>query len=148
MELYCGLIVLGLVCLSAPFWAKLAGYETHRKRFDLAGASGVFFMLAASFKLATSMSTRLAVTCGPLMMLSFILGVVGLLNWRVLDGGRGPPGNRPPNPRHQGRPIAVVRSWGADPLYARPNCSLLSKPNRRRSTWQGPARCALQEGVN
>jgi hypothetical protein len=29
MELYYGLIVLGLVCLSAPFWAKLAGYETH-----------------------------------------------------------------------------------------------------------------------
>ena len=32
MELYYGLIVLGLVCLSAPFWAKLAGYETHRNR--------------------------------------------------------------------------------------------------------------------
>jgi hypothetical protein len=79
MELYYGLIVLGLVCLSAPFWAKLAGYETHRKPFDLAGASGVFFMLAASFQLATSMSTRLAVICGPLMIVSFIIGVVGLL---------------------------------------------------------------------
>jgi hypothetical protein len=42
MELYYGLIVLGLVCLSAPFWAKLAGYETHRKPFDLVGAGGVF----------------------------------------------------------------------------------------------------------
>ena len=51
MELYYGLIVLGLVCLSAPFWAKLAGYETHRKPFDLVGAGGGFFMLAASFQL-------------------------------------------------------------------------------------------------
>jgi hypothetical protein len=79
MELYYGLIVLGLVCLSAPFWAKLAGYETHRKPFDLAGASGVFFMLAASFQLATSMSTWFAAICSPLMIASFIIGVVGLL---------------------------------------------------------------------
>ena len=64
MELYYGLIVLGLVCC-APFWARLAGYETHRKPFDLAGASGVIFMLAASFQLATSMSTRFAAICSP-----------------------------------------------------------------------------------
>ena len=68
MELYYGLIVLGLVCLSAPFWAKLAGYETHRKPFDLVGAGGVFFMLAASFQLATSMSARFAAICNPLML--------------------------------------------------------------------------------
>jgi hypothetical protein len=79
MELYYGLIVLGLVCLSAPFWAKLAGYETHRKPFDLVGAGGVFFMLAASFQLATSMSARFAAICNPLMIVSFIIGVVGLL---------------------------------------------------------------------
>jgi hypothetical protein len=79
MELYYGLIVLGLVCLSAPFWAKLAGYETHRKPFDLVGAGGVFFMLAASFQLATSMSARFAAICSPLMIVSFIIGVVGLL---------------------------------------------------------------------
>jgi hypothetical protein len=36
-------------------------------------------MLAASFQLATSMSTWFADICGPLMIASFIIGVVGLL---------------------------------------------------------------------
>lgn len=79
MELYYGLIVLGLVGLSAPFWAKLAGYETHRKPFDLVGASGLFFLLAASFQLAGSISPAIAGLCYGLMIGSFVIGWIGLL---------------------------------------------------------------------
>src|SRR5437870_5453103 len=79
MELYYGLIVLGLAALSAPFWAKLAGYETHRKPFDLAGAGGMFFLLSASFQIAGSISTAVATVCHALMMISFVIGWIGLL---------------------------------------------------------------------
>lgn len=79
MELYYGLIVLGLACLSAPFLAKLAGYETHRKPLDLVGAGGIFFMLAASFNLASSLYATLAQIGGILMMISFVIGWMGLL---------------------------------------------------------------------
>ena len=149
MELYYGLIVLGLVCLSAPFWAKLAGYETHRKPFDLVGAGGVFFMLAASFQLATSMSARFAAICNPLMIVSFIIGVVGLLIGAILDGERGAPGIRPRNPRHQGKQIAVVRKRGVADCFDRPAriSQLLNKPDtelscrRRNSTV--PMKCTM-----
>ena len=79
MELYYGLIVLGLASLSAPFLARLAGYETHRKPLDLVGAGGIFFMLAASFSLASTLHTSVAQMCGFLMMGSFIIGLMGLL---------------------------------------------------------------------
>jgi hypothetical protein len=79
MELYYGVVVLSLVCLSAPLWAKLAGYETLRKPFDFVSAGGVLFMLAASFQLAISLSPRFAAICNPLMIVSFIIGMLGLL---------------------------------------------------------------------
>ncbi|HEY5895364.1 MAG TPA: hypothetical protein VIT91_19250 [Chthoniobacterales bacterium] len=79
MDLYYGLIVLGLAALSAPFWAKLAGYETHRKPFDLVGASGMFFLLAAAFQLAGSISPTIAGMCNGLMIGSFVIGWIGML---------------------------------------------------------------------
>jgi hypothetical protein len=73
------LIVLGLACLGAPICARWAGFETRRKPFDLVGAGGVFFLLGASFSLAGGMFTSLASLVSGLMMLSFVLGWIGLL---------------------------------------------------------------------
>ena len=42
-------ILLGLACMSAPLFAKYAGYEIKKKPFDMVGISGLFFILAASF---------------------------------------------------------------------------------------------------
>ena len=42
------LIVLGLVCIVAPWFAKMVGYEVPRKPFDLVGIAGIFFLLGAS----------------------------------------------------------------------------------------------------
>jgi hypothetical protein len=80
MDLYYGLIVLGLAGLSAPFFAKLAGYEiTHRKPFDLVGVSGILFLLTASFQLAPSISIAVAGICTFLKGITFVLGWLGLL---------------------------------------------------------------------
>jgi hypothetical protein len=83
--MYYQLIFLGLVCFAAPWLARLAAYETHRKPFDLVGIGGIFFLLAASFGLG--LSTIIAPlhdigTWGSviraLMICSFILGWVAL----------------------------------------------------------------------
>jgi hypothetical protein len=71
------LIVLGLVCLVAPWLAKMSGYETPRKPFDLVGIAGIFFLLG------TSLSTVVVDHVTWLKVLgSFILGLpyaVGVL---------------------------------------------------------------------
>jgi len=73
------LIVLGLACLGAPICARLAGFETHRKPFDLVGAGGIFFLLGSSFKLAGELFTTMTVLNQSLMMGAFCLGWLGLL---------------------------------------------------------------------
>jgi len=77
--MYYELIVLGLACLGAPICARWAGFETRRKPFDMVGAGGVFFLLGASFSLAGSMFTSLMAFANGLMMISFVLGWIGLL---------------------------------------------------------------------
>jgi hypothetical protein len=79
MNMYYELIVLGLACLGAPICARLAGFETRRKPFDLVGVSGVFFLLGASFKLAGELFTAITALSSWLMMAAFVLGWVGLL---------------------------------------------------------------------
>ena len=73
------LIVLGLACLGAPICARMAGFETPRKPFDLVGAGGVFFLLGASFSLAGGMFASIMAFASSLMMVSFVLGWIGLL---------------------------------------------------------------------
>ncbi len=73
------LIVLGLACLGAPICARMAGFETHRKPFDVVGASGIFFMLGASFKMAGELFTAMMALSNTLMMGAFGLGWAGLL---------------------------------------------------------------------
>jgi hypothetical protein len=79
MEIFYGLIVLGLAGLFAPFCGKLAGYETHRKPFDLVGVGGMFFLLSAAFQLAIPMMAPIAAICHGLMIAAFIIGWIGLL---------------------------------------------------------------------
>lgn len=44
-------IILGVACLSAPLFAKYAGYEITKKPYDMVGVGGLFFLLAAAFSL-------------------------------------------------------------------------------------------------
>ncbi len=44
-------IILAVACLSAPLFAKYAGYEIHKKPYDMVGVGGLFFLLAAAFSL-------------------------------------------------------------------------------------------------
>ena len=77
--MYYELIVLGLACLGAPICARMAGFETRRKPFDMVGAGGVFFLLGASFNLAGGIFTTMMALVNTLMMVSFVLGWIGLL---------------------------------------------------------------------
>ena len=47
-------IILAIACLSAPLFAKTAGYEIRKKPYDLVGVAGLFFLLGASFTLGPS----------------------------------------------------------------------------------------------
>ena len=71
------LICLGLVCLAAPWFAKMAGYETYRKPFDFVGVAGIFFLLGASFVIGGSMVSWLVIE-KLLVGISFILGWISL----------------------------------------------------------------------
>lgn len=47
-------IILAVACLSAPLFAKYAGYEIRKKPFDMVGVAGLFFLLGAAFALGPS----------------------------------------------------------------------------------------------
>src|SRR5213594_2846499 len=79
--MYYELIILALVCFGAPWLARLAGYETGRKPFDLVGAAGIFFLAAAAFGLGMGLVTMLHDLGQVFMIVSFVLG------WTVLGVG-------------------------------------------------------------
>src|SRR5258708_5916145 len=67
-------IILAIACLSAPLFAKYAGYEIHKKPYDMVGVGGLFFLLGAAFALGPSkvdFLTNIAVTG---MIASHVLG--------------------------------------------------------------------------
>jgi len=91
--MYYELIVLGLVCLGAPWLAKMSGFEASRKPLDLVGVGGIFFLLTAAFGLGMNLVTALADTGRGLMVISMILGWIGLgagAVWGTLDVLREP----------------------------------------------------------
>ncbi len=91
--MYYQLIVLGLVCLAAPWLARLAGYEIGRKPFDLVGVAGIFFLLAASFGLGMAMVDLLSQVGMAFMLVSFVLGWISLFAgaiWGTIDVIREP----------------------------------------------------------
>ena len=97
--MYYPLIVLGVVCLAAPYIARLGAYETHRKPFDMVGVGGIFFLLAASFGLGFALIAGArdvqfwAVLTRVLMICSFILGWIALgigAVWSTIEVWRAP----------------------------------------------------------
>ena len=91
--MYYELIVLGLVSLAAPWLAKLAGFETCRKPFDLVGVGGIFFLLTAAFGLGVNLVVSLADIGRAFMVLSMLLGWIALgagAVWGTIDVIREP----------------------------------------------------------
>jgi len=86
--MYYELIILGLVTLAAPGLARLAGYETGRKPFDLVGVAGIFFLLATAFGLGMTLVPMLVDIGRVFMIVSFVLGWITLFAgaiWGALD---------------------------------------------------------------
>jgi hypothetical protein len=77
--MYYAMILLGLVCFVAPWLARLAGYESGRKPFDLVGVGGIFFLLSAALQIGISMMTTMVEFCRFLIIGSFGLGSTMLL---------------------------------------------------------------------
>ncbi len=86
--MYYELMLLGLVCLGAPWLARQSGFETERKPFDLAGVAGLFFWAATAFGLGMNYVDPLKDIGKSLMVVSMILGWVALSAgavWSALD---------------------------------------------------------------
>ena len=91
--MYYELIVLGLVSLAAPWLAKIAGFETGRKPFDLVGVAGIFFLLSAAFGLGVTLVMPLAEIGRAFMVVSMLLGWIALgagAVWGTIDVIREP----------------------------------------------------------
>ncbi|HUJ09609.1 MAG TPA: hypothetical protein VL171_06240 [Verrucomicrobiae bacterium] len=91
--MYYELIVLGLICLAAPWLAKIAGFETGRKPFDLVGVAGIFFLLAAAFGVGMSLVIALDQIGKAFMLVSLLLGWIALgagAVWGTVDVIREP----------------------------------------------------------
>ena len=87
------LIVLGLVCLASPWLAKLSGFETGRKPFDLVGIAGMFFLLSAAFGLGIDLVIALTDIGRAFMLVSMLLGWIALgagAVWGTIDVIREP----------------------------------------------------------
>jgi|ERR1043166_250215 hypothetical protein len=78
--MYFQLLVLGLICLAAPVFARFAGYETRRKPFDLVGIGGIFFLLAASFGMGPSLLANVKSLPGFLQVLTVISMCLGWIS--------------------------------------------------------------------
>ena len=92
--MYYELIVLGIVCFIAPWMARIAGYETGRKPFDLVGIGGVFFLLTAAFLLGGNLMLMMGSSIGHMLsMITFSLGTLALLIgavWETIEVIREP----------------------------------------------------------
>ncbi|HXI85127.1 MAG TPA: hypothetical protein VNL17_13665 [Verrucomicrobiae bacterium] len=91
--MYYELIVLGLICLASPALAKIAGFETGRKPFDLIGVGGMFLLLSAAFGLGMNLVLALADIGKSFMLVSMLLGWVALgagAVWGTIDVIREP----------------------------------------------------------
>jgi len=91
--MYYELIVLGLISLAAPWLAKMAGFETGRKPFDLVGVAGIFFLLAAAFGVGMTLVIALDPIGKAFMLVSLVLGWIALgagAVWGTIDVIREP----------------------------------------------------------
>jgi hypothetical protein len=92
------LVVLGLVCLVAPWLAKMSGYETPRKPFDLVGIAGIFFLLGTSLSMVVDHVAWLRV------LGSFTLGLPYAVGVLLLTLGARPVGHHGSAPRARSHP--------------------------------------------
>ncbi|OGR52359.1 MAG: hypothetical protein A3I11_00440 [Elusimicrobia bacterium RIFCSPLOWO2_02_FULL_39_32] len=67
-------IILAIACLSAPLFAKYAGFEIKKKPFDMVGVAGLFFLLGAAFSLGPSKVNFLVQIASAGSIISHILG--------------------------------------------------------------------------
>ena len=77
--MYYELIILGVVSLGVPLLVKLVGLDLLMKPFDFVGIGGVFFLMAAAFKVGISLISGLSVLLNYLLVASFILGIFFLV---------------------------------------------------------------------
>ncbi len=77
--MYYELIILGVVSLGVPLLVKLVGLDLLLKPFDYVGIGGVFFLLAAAFKVGIALLGGMSVLLNYLLLASFILGVLFLV---------------------------------------------------------------------
>ncbi|MBI4964221.1 MAG: hypothetical protein HY913_13160 [Desulfomonile tiedjei] len=81
-------LFLAVAALIAPLFGKHAGYELHRKPFELVGASGLFFMLTAAFGVLPLEGFGLAAVWHFASVVSYFIGWLGLLVgavWELVD---------------------------------------------------------------
>lgn len=82
--MYYELILLGLISMAAPWLAKVAGYETGRKPFDLVGVGGIFFLLTAGVGIGVTHYVALEAIGKLLMPFGFIVGWLALFAGALL----------------------------------------------------------------
>ena len=79
---------LGMAAMSAPLFAKYAGFEHKKMAFDLVGCSGLFFLLGTAFTLAFSKVEMLGMLGHYGMLFSYFIGLAGMIIgalWAGLD---------------------------------------------------------------
>lgn len=79
---------LGLAAMSAPLFAKYAGYEHKKLAFDMVGVSGLFFLLGTAFTLAFSKIEIFGLLGHYGMLISYFIGLAGMVIgalWAGLD---------------------------------------------------------------
>jgi hypothetical protein len=80
------ILVLAVIALSAPLFAKFAGYELRRKPFELVGAAGLFFLLAVAFNSVPVPAVMIVFYWG--FVVSYFIGWLMLLIgavWALMD---------------------------------------------------------------
>ncbi len=73
------ILILAVACLIAPVFGKYAGYELHKKPFDLVAVSGLFFLLAVAFHVMPIKLAWMEVISRWGIFVSHLIGWLGLL---------------------------------------------------------------------
>lgn len=80
------ILVLAVIALSAPLFAKFAGYELRRKPFELVGAAGLFFLLAVAFNLVPIPAVTIVFYWGFVVsyFIAWLMLLIGAI-WALMD---------------------------------------------------------------
>lgn len=81
-------LILAFICMVTPICARHAGYNVHKKPFDLVGVAGLFFLLAAAFHLIPVRAEWIGLVDLWTTFFSHLLGWLGLIIaaiWAAVD---------------------------------------------------------------